>query len=89
MSLQENSESGEDDRESEDRRPCFSSECPPNSAAECELDLLGWEDNVRRGMFAGRRGTFGEEIVKVVSCFAAALCVEGSEFRCRLTCCRR
>lgn len=77
MSLQEKSESGDDDLEREDRRPCFSSDCAPSSAAECEMDRLGWDDKVRKGIFAGRRVVLGEGIVNVVSCLAAALRVEG------------
>lgn len=68
MSLQENSELGDDDREREDRRPCFSSDCAPSSLSECGFDRSAADDKVRRGIFAGRRGAFGEGIVTVVDC---------------------
>jgi hypothetical protein len=68
VSLQEKSELGEDDREREDRRPCFSSDCEPSSLSECGSDRLAADDKVRRGMFAGRRGGFWEGIVTVVDC---------------------
>lgn len=65
MSLQENSELGDDDLEREDRRPCFSSEFRPSSAAEWESEREAWVDKVLSGILAGRRGGFGEGIVKV------------------------
>lgn len=62
MSLHENSEPGDEEREREDRRPCFSS--GPSSP------WLGFgrlaEDNVRNGMFAGRRVDFGKGMLKVI-----------------------
>ena len=68
MSLQENSELGDDDLEREDRRPCFSSDCAPSSLSECMSDRLAADDKVRRGIFAGRRGGFGGGILTVVDC---------------------
>ncbi len=68
MSLQENPELGEDDREREDWRPCFSSNCEASSLSECGSDRLSADDKVRRGMFAGRRGGLWEGIVTVVDC---------------------
>ena len=66
VSLQENSESGDEDLERDDRRACFSSDCAPSSAAECESELEAGIDKVRSGMLAGRRRVFGEGIVKGV-----------------------
>jgi hypothetical protein len=74
VSLQENSELGDDDREREDRRPCFSSDCAPSSLSEFGSDRCVADGKVRRGMFAGRRGGFRGGIVTVVDCWAAVLC---------------
>jgi hypothetical protein len=68
VSLQENSESAEEEREREDRRPCFSSECAPSSDAVSELERDAWDDKVRNGILAGRREDVWEEILKVESC---------------------
>lgn len=65
VSLHENSEPSDDDREREDRRPSFLSACDPSSAAECEWELDGWDERVRKGIFAGRREDCGEGMVKV------------------------
>lgn len=62
MSLQENSESAEELREREDRRPCFSSECAPSNEAVCSSER---DDRFRNGMLAGRREDVGEGMVKV------------------------
>lgn len=65
MSLQENSESGDEDLEREERRPCFSSGRAPSNRSECELDRTAGDDKVRRGILAGRREGFGEGIVNI------------------------
>lgn len=71
MSLQEKSES-EEDREREERRPCFSSECPPSSEAECESDWDGCDDRVLRGIFAGRREDVWEGMMTVAELFCSS-----------------
>jgi len=78
VSLQENSEPRGDDREKEDRRPCFSSDSLPSSAAECEFGPVAGDDKVRRGILAGRREGFGEGMVKIVELFCSSpICVLG------------
>jgi hypothetical protein len=77
VSLHENSESGEEEREREERRPCFSSECAPSSDAECALERDAGDDKVRRGICAARREDVGEGMVKVEDCIAAALSALG------------
>jgi hypothetical protein len=54
VSLHEKSESGDGDREREERRSCFSCACSPRSPAPGE-DRLAGVVKVRRGIFAGRR----------------------------------
>ena len=70
MSLQENAESGEEERE----RPCFSSECAPSNEAVCSSERDAGVDRVRNGMLAGRREDVGEEMVKVGAVKQTALC---------------
>ena len=68
VSLHENSEPGDDEREREDRRPCFSSK-PSNP-------WLGFDrlavDNVCNGICAGRREDFEEGMLKVVELFSSS-----------------
>ena len=63
VSLQENSEPGDDDLEREDRLPCFSGSAPN---FECDR-LADVVDKVRNGILAGtRREDCEEGIVTVV-----------------------
>ena len=81
VSLQEsNSEPGDDDREREERRPCFSSsDWEPSSGLEWELNWPAAEDKVLRGIFAARRVVLCEGILKGVDCVQqpSAICSAG------------
>jgi hypothetical protein len=62
VSLHERSELGDDDREREERRPCFSSDCSRSRAVSWDDGLPG-RGRVRRGMLAGRREGFGDGMI--------------------------
>jgi hypothetical protein len=72
VSLQDPKSESEEDRESEDRRPCFSCEWVPSREAVCSLVREGWDDKVRKGIFAGRREDDEEEMMKVGELFCSS-----------------